>query len=172
LPFHSDFGPVILGKTYRYFKELQKLLSNPDFAGSKVFHYTKNQYDKRANSAYLMGAFQVVVLGRFADSAWELFSNLSPFRAFRDALPGVCSYACTILHCLKGLERTVALGWFSLESFNIAAYEFNARLENGYFSWIIPRRMLAFANPALKPFDEEGCRTWTPEDYYPVFKLI
>lgn len=170
--FCADFGPVDLGMTYRFCTELEKSLNCAEFEDSKLFHYTSLSFDKRANAAFLMGAFQILVLGRSADNAWLPFSKLSPFRPFRDASRGACSYNCTVLHCLKGLERAVAHGWFNLRSYKIEAYEFNKCLENGDFNWIIPGKMIAFSCPAIEPFDRNGFRTWTPEDYSPVFKLI
>lgn len=48
-----------------------------------------------ANAAYLMGAFQVVVLKKNANEAYKPFQNIS-FVPFRDASYGECSYKCTV----------------------------------------------------------------------------
>ena len=58
-PFYADFGPLDLGKTYRFVTELEKLLKDQNFVKYRIYHYTSLDTAKRANSAYLMGAFQV-----------------------------------------------------------------------------------------------------------------
>ena len=37
-------------------------------------------------------------------------------------------------------------------------------------NWIIPGKFLAFSSPSSKEYDEEGYRTYTPQDYCPIFK--
>ncbi len=37
-------------------------------------------------------------------------------------------------------------------------------------NWIIPNKFLAFSSPSNSPTDSEGYRTFTPEDYAPLFK--
>lgn len=65
---------------------------------------------KRANAAFLIGAYQVIILGKSADSSWEAISKISPpFADFRDASYGACTYKCTILDCLRGLEYAIKL---------------------------------------------------------------
>lgn len=59
-PFFSDYGPVHLAHTIRYVSELKKLLANTIYKSYPIFHYTSLDEAKRANSAYLMGAFQVI----------------------------------------------------------------------------------------------------------------
>ena len=36
-------------------------------------------------------------------------------------------------------------------------------------NWIIPGKFLAFSSPSAKEYDEEGYRTYTPQDYCPIF---
>ena len=50
-----------LGKTWKYVTELDKLLKMPDFSSNKIYHYTSTDFAKAANSAFLMGAFQVLL---------------------------------------------------------------------------------------------------------------
>lgn len=56
-PFFADFGPLNLGMTYKFCTELKKLLDNELYSKYKVYHYTSLDQAKRANAAYLMGAF-------------------------------------------------------------------------------------------------------------------
>lgn len=49
-------------------------------------------------------------------------------------------------------------------------YEEYERVDNGDMNWIIPNKFLAFSSPSATPYDSDGYRTFTPEDYVPVFK--
>jgi len=65
-PFNKDFGPLNLAMVHRYCRELSKLLEKPEFKGLvKIYHYTQatNDYIKLTNSAFLMGAYMIVILG-------------------------------------------------------------------------------------------------------------
>lgn len=168
-PFCSDFGPLNLAMTYKYCAELERLLKSPEYSKCKIYHYASLAPFKRSNAAYLMGAFEVLVLQRSAEEAWEPFAGLEDFVAFRDASFGGCSYQCTILHCLRGLQSAVQFGWFSLRTFNVEEYEHNQRIENGDINWIIPNKLIAFSSPSPYGKDAEGFKTWTPEDYAPLF---
>ena len=68
-PFCSDFGPLNIGMTYKFCVELEKLIKNQAYAGHKIYHYTSLVPQKRSNAAYLMGAFQIIVLNRTAQQA-------------------------------------------------------------------------------------------------------
>lgn len=171
-PFCNDFGPLNLAMTYKFCVELDKLMKNQAYEKYKIYHYASLAPAKRANAAYLMGSFQVIMLGRSAAEAWGLFASLPPFPAFRDASFGSCSYSCTILHCLGGLENAMRLGWFHPQTFNVSEYEFHERVENGDFNWIVPGKLLAFSSPSPTPTDEEGYRTFTPEDYVTLFRKL
>jgi cell division cycle 14 len=68
-PFNADFGPLNLANVHRYCRELQKLLQQQQYQGSiKIYHYTKasNDFVKMTNSAFLIAAFMVVILGQSA----------------------------------------------------------------------------------------------------------
>lgn len=86
-PFYADFGPLSLGKTYKFIVELEKLLAHDKYKANKLYHYCSTDTAKSANAAYLMGAFQIVVLKKTAEEAYRPFSHLQ-FVAFRDASYG------------------------------------------------------------------------------------
>lgn len=45
--------------------------------------------------------------------AFEPFSDIyPPFQPFRDAIDGACTFQLTILDCLKGMEKSMELGWY------------------------------------------------------------
>ena len=60
-PFYQDFGPLNLGKTWKYVTELEKLLKHPQYLKNTIYHYTSLDFAKAANAAFLMGAFQVPI---------------------------------------------------------------------------------------------------------------
>lgn len=66
-PFNSDFGPLNLATTHKYIRELCRLLADPKYAHTKLFHYTALTQDKQPNAAFLMGAFMVIVLKMSAE---------------------------------------------------------------------------------------------------------
>lgn len=171
-PFCNDFGPLNIGMTYKFCTELEKLMKRSSNSSFKIFHYTSLNPQKRANAAFLMGAFQIIVLKRSALESWSRFLALSPFVDFRDAGYGGCTYKCTILHCLSGLERAISYNWFNYTRFNISEYEHYEKVENGDWNWIVPGKFIAFASPSPSELDGDGMRVWTPEDYSKLFKKI
>ncbi|OMJ87404.1 hypothetical protein SteCoe_10912 [Stentor coeruleus] len=170
-PFCNDFGPLNLGMVYKFCVELEKLVK-PSANTYKIYHYTSLNLQKRSNAAFLMGAFQIVVLKKSAKEAWSPFAILPPFIEFRDAGYGGCTYKCSVYHCLRGLEKGIELGWFNYQKFNLQEYEFYEKVENGDWNWIIPGKILAFASPSPEAFDENGLKMWTPEDYSILYKRI
>lgn len=167
-PFFRDFGPLNLGNTYRFVTELDKLLKNQDYSQSKIIHYTSIDAAKRANAAYLMGAFQIIILHRTALEAWAPFVDVEPpFRPFRDASYTNCSYECTILDCLKGLEYAIKLGWFDVNTFNVKDYEFYEDVDNGDLNWILPKKFVAFCTPSNGVGHDQNLSV---EDYVKIFK--
>jgi len=170
-PFFADFGPLNLSNTFRYCKLLKAILDDPQLANKRIVHFCSQCPKKRANAAYLIGAFQVMMLRRTADTAWRPFATLRPpFLPFRDATCGICTYQCTILDCLKGMEYAMRIGWFDPSNFDVATYEYYERVENGDMNWIVPDRFLAFAGPSATPIDADGFPAFTPEDYIQPFK--
>jgi len=171
-PFCNDFGPLNLAMVVRYCRELQRLLANPDFSTYRIYHYTSTDPVKRVNAAFLICAYEVIVRGKTGMEAWGPFLHLEPFPDYRDASFGGCSYKCTLLHCLRGLEIGIKLGWLDYERFNLEEYEKLEKIENGDMNWIIPGKMLAFSCPSVSAVDESGLRCFTPEDYGPEFKRL
>jgi cell division cycle 14 len=127
---------------------------------------------KRVNSAFLICAYGVIVMGKTGMEAWGSFQHLEPFPDYRDASLGSCTYKCSLLHCLRGLEIAIKLGWLDYAGFNLEEYEKLEKVENGDMNWIIPGKMLAFSCPSVSATDESGMRCFTPEDYGPEFKRL
>lgn len=164
-PFFSDFGPLDIGQAYRFVTEVDKMLRDPNFKSSVIIHQTDTDSKKRANAAFLMGAFQVIIMGLTAEEAVKPFENIRPqFRNFRDAGYYECSYECSILDILQGLEYAIKLGWFNLKKFSIKDYEFYQHERHGNLNWIVPNKFVALCSP----MDHTTC--CAPADYVPLFK--
>jgi len=116
---------------HRYCSNLEKLLCDSRYQNLQIFHYCSTNQAKRANAAFLISAFQVIVLKKSANEAWRRFALQSPFVPFRDALFGPCYYDCTILHCLRGLEKAIQLNWFDYYNFDREFVEYHEKIENG-----------------------------------------
>ena len=125
-----------------------------------------------------MGAYLVICKGLTGDQAYHFFENVKPqFRPFVHALDIESTYDCTvflhliqILDCLRGLEYGIKLGWYDPNSFKLKETEYYEKVDNGDMNWIIPNKFLAFSSPNATKYDKHGYRTFTPEDYSPLFK--
>mmetsp|Transcript_147062 Transcript_147062/g.271396 ORF Transcript_147062/g.271396 Transcript_147062/m.271396 type:complete len:444 (-) Transcript_147062:129-1460(-) len=169
-PFFADFGPLNLSLTFRYCKMLEAKLKDPGLADKRIIHYCSHDPKKRANAAFLICAYQVIAQGKCAELAYEPFCGIyPPFLPFRDATCGVCTFHLTIVDCLKGLEKSIEFRWFDWNRFDVEAYDFFEKVENGDMNWIVPDKFLAFAGPCPTPTDADGFPAFTPEDYVPIF---
>lgn len=170
-PFCSDFGPLNLAMTHKFCNELDKLLQCSDFATDILYHYTTLKPHKRANAAYLMGAFQIIVLGRSAEDAWRGFSNLSSFESFRDASFNDNNFKLPILYCLKAIENAIKHRWYNYDTFNIDDYNHYSKFENGDISWILPNKLLAFSSPTTGFYNNQSFSN-TTEKYCSIFSKL
>eukprot|EP00826_Nyctotherus_ovalis_P015304 TRINITY_DN1433_c0_g1_i8.p1 TRINITY_DN1433_c0_g1~~TRINITY_DN1433_c0_g1_i8.p1 ORF type:complete len:329 (+),score=90.92 TRINITY_DN1433_c0_g1_i8:343-1329(+) len=149
--------------------ELDKLLFHPDYKKAKIYHYCNESYKKKANAAFLMGAYQVIYLKKSAADAWKPFTS-EKFVSFRDALRSPCTYECTILHCLEGLEWAIKLKWYDPSTFDLAEYQFYEQVENGDLNWIIPKKFVAFSTPVDNAKAQDYA--FGPEFYAAIFKKM
>jgi len=170
-PFFADFGPVDLSCVTQYCRLLDATLKDPPFADKRIIHYCSQDPKKRANAAFLICAYRVVVLRESAEAAYEPFRSIyPPFLAFRDALRIACPYQCSIVDCLQGLQKAIELGWYDWKRFDVESYDFFGQVDNGDMNWIVPGKFLAFAGPCPQSIDADGYPAFTPEDYVPIFK--
>ena len=170
-PFFADFGPLNLGRLYRYCTTLESKLNSSQYAGKRIYHYTSPGQHKRANAAYLISAHAVLYRGKTPEEAYRPFLSIyPPFLPYRDASTGLSTFNLTILDCLRGLAKAASLGWVDMKTFDVNAYEFYEQVQNGDSNWIIPGKFLAFSGPCAIPEEFNGIRTLTPTDYVPLFK--
>ena len=73
---------------------------DPSYKKAKIYHFCSENYKKKANAAYLMGAYQVIFLKKTPQEAFKPFEG-EKFTDFRDAMRGPCTYKCTVTtYCL------------------------------------------------------------------------
>ncbi|XP_062868574.1 dual specificity protein phosphatase CDC14AB isoform X2 [Trichomycterus rosablanca] len=170
--FYADFGPLNLGVLYRYCCKLNKKLKSFTLTRKRIVHYTSFDQRKRANAAFLIGAYAVIYLKKTPEEAYRALisgSNAS-YLPFRDASFGNCTYNLTILDCLHGIWKALQHGFLNFETFDVIEYEHYERVENGDFNWILPGKFLAFSGPHPKSKVENGYPLHAPEAYFPYFR--
>ncbi|KAM4871710.1 dual specificity protein phosphatase CDC14A isoform 1-T1 [Thomomys bottae] len=170
--FYADFGPLNLAMVYKYCCKLNKKLKSYSLSRKKIVHYTCFDQRKRANAAFLIGAYAVIYLKKTPEEAYRalLSGSNPPYLPFRDASFGNCTYNLTILDCLQGIRKGLQHGFFDFETFDVDEYEHYERVENGDFNWIVPGKFLAFSGPHPKSKIENGYPLHAPEAYFPYFK--
>ncbi|KAM6305771.1 dual specificity protein phosphatase CDC14A isoform 2-T2 [Aegotheles albertisi] len=170
--FYGDFGPLNLAMLYRYCCKLNKKLKYFSLSRKKIVYYTSFDQRKRANAAFLIGAYAVIYLKKTPEEAYRtlLSGSNPPYLPFRDASFGNCTYNLTILDCLQGVNKALQHGFFDFKTFDVDEYEHYERVENGDFNWIVPGKFLAFSGPHPKSKLENGYPLHAPEAYFPYFK--
>ncbi|KAJ3034992.1 Dual specificity protein phosphatase cdc14a [Rhizophlyctis rosea] len=149
--FYSDFGPSNIAHVVRFCDMLGEKFLNSLTANKKICLYSSLESDKRANSAFLMCAYMLIVHNLTPDEAHQPLLNIAPpFLPYRDAGYGAATYHITVLDCLRGLHKALTLGLLDLESLDVSEYEFYERVENGDFNWI-SNKFLALASPKDDP---------------------
>ncbi|XP_063154388.1 dual specificity protein phosphatase CDC14A isoform X2 [Candoia aspera] len=170
--FYADFGPLNLALVYRFCCKLNKKLKSFSLSRKKIVHYTSFDQRRRANAAFLIGAYAVIYLKKTPEEAYRILLSGSnpPYLPFRDASFGSCTYNLTILDCLQGLKKALQHGFVDFKTFDADEYEHYERVENGDFNWIVPGKFLAFSGPHPKTKIENGYPLHAPEAYFPYFR--
>ncbi|XP_041063627.1 dual specificity protein phosphatase CDC14AB isoform X4 [Carcharodon carcharias] len=170
--FYADFGPLNLAQLYRYCCKLNKKLKSFTLSRKKIVHYTSFDQRKRANAAFLIGAYSVIYLQKTPEEAYRSLAagKNPPYLPFRDASFGNPTYHLTILDCLHAINQALQHGFLNFEKFDVDEYEHYERVENGDINWIIPGKFLAFSGPHPKSKVENGYPLHAPEAYFPYFR--
>ncbi|XP_032883795.1 dual specificity protein phosphatase CDC14A isoform X4 [Amblyraja radiata] len=170
--FYADFGPLNLAQLYRYCCKLNKKLKSFTLSRKKIVHYTSFDQRKRANAAYLIGAYSVIYLQKTPEEAYRslVAGKNPPYMPFRDASFGNSTYHLTILDCLHAINQALHHGFLNFEKFDVDEYEHYERVENGDINWIISGKFLAFSGPHPKSKVENGYPLHAPEAYFPYFR--
>ena len=162
VPYNTDFGPLDISQIVTYCKNLNSLLSGPNRQKLPIYHYTSVVPAKRANSALLVCAYQVLVLKKSPNEAWEPFEQASRFLPFRDASAQPNRFELLIIDCLNAISKALSYNWLDIDSFDVDEYQKCSLPENGSFNWIVPEKIIAFPCPSDKLAHglivEEFCR--------------
>lgn len=162
VPYSTDFGPLDLSQIVSYCRNLNSILFGPNRQKLPVYHYSSVVPAKRANSALLVCAFQVLVMKKSPNEVWERFEALSRFIPYRDASTQSYRFELQIIDCLNALCKAQSFNWLDIDTFDVEEYAKYALPQNGGFNWIIPEKLIAFPCPSDKPIHglivEEFCR--------------
>ncbi|XP_026691280.2 dual specificity protein phosphatase CDC14C-like isoform X2 [Ciona intestinalis] len=170
--FYADFGPLNLAQLHRYCCKVNKKLKSISLAKKKIVHYTSFDARKRANAAFLIGAYQIIHLKRTPEEAYRplVAGSSPPYLPYRDASFGPCSYNLTLLDCLHAVDRAITHRFYCPDTFDPDEYEHYERVENGDFNWVLPEKFLAFSGPHPRSKIENGYPLHAPEAYFPYFR--
>ena len=169
IPLVNDFGPVNLGILNRFCTAFSKRLAKQD--DRLLVYCFEESFQAQANACFLLGSLLVLNFGWTAEAAAEPFtgpSNLVTLRPFRDATTKANSYPLLLLDCLKGLSKSVQLGWFDMNTFDAKLYAYYDNPLNGDMHRICPK-FVAFKGPLAEdsPQRESGEVAFSPEHYAP-----
>ena len=125
--FFADFGPINLGLTCSFCKQLAELVAAAQKASKVVLYYARGPHHQ-ANSAVLLCAYQIFVLGLSAERAYApFFGPGAPcFFPFRDAAFGLNTFPLFVLDCAMAMAKAQALRHFHYATFS--PKEFKVRL--------------------------------------------
>ncbi|PAA64436.1 hypothetical protein BOX15_Mlig011971g1 [Macrostomum lignano] len=170
--FYADFGPLNLAMLYKYCCRLNKKFKSFSLSKKRIVHYTCVNPKKRANAAFLVGAYQIIYLKKTPEEAYMPLVGGSGlhYLPFRDASYGICTYNLTLLDCLHAVSKALLHGFFNFENFNVEEYEHYEQVENGDLNWIIPGKFIAFCGPHEQSSLRDGYPLHTPEAYFPYFR--
>ncbi|KAI8805505.1 dual specificity protein phosphatase [Cladochytrium replicatum] len=149
--FFSDFGPSSFAHVLRFAQILTEKFQNPFLTSKKICLYSSLENDRRANAAFLICSYMLIVHKQNPEEAYfPLLTMQPPFVPYRDAGYGAATYHITILDCLRGLHKALVVGLINLDDFNLEEYEFFEKVENGDLNWI-GDKFIALASPHDDP---------------------
>lgn len=170
-PFFIDFGPLNLACLYKFCMLLNHKLQDPQLKDHQIYYFTAHDAQKIANAAVLIGCYQVLYLKKTPKEAYKAIKGIACKAApFRDASMGVCTYKCTVQHCLSAVDRAKKDKFLDFAIFNVNEYEYFERVECGDFNVILPGKFIAFAGPSATNIDADGYPALTPDYYIPIWK--
>ncbi|KAH3764596.1 dual specificity phosphatase CDC14A [Pelomyxa schiedti] len=169
-PFFRDFGPLNLGHLYSYCMLLKDKMKEGHSHGKVFYHCTTPDGTNRANSAYLLGSYLIIMQGFTPEKAYEPFQGLKPaLPPFRDASDLECTYKLKLLDVLKSVYKAMKLKILDFKTFDLKRYKHFELVENGDLNWIVPGKLLAFSGP-VSSITPASSNIYTPDDYVSLFK--
>ncbi|CAG9764811.1 unnamed protein product [Ceutorhynchus assimilis] len=145
--YYCDFGPLSISCLFKYCMKLNKYLQYG--RGIKgIVHYTCSNADKKANAAFLIGAYCVIYLKMQPRDIYNLLEQAGPFKHFLDASQFICQFTLKIIDCYQAIAKAIIFNFFNFNDFNSLEYDLYNKLEYGDLNWLLPRKFLAFIGPA------------------------
>ncbi|KAL4474773.1 hypothetical protein ABPG74_001469 [Tetrahymena malaccensis] len=158
----SEYGPLNLSQIYSFCSQLDEIFTDPKYQTTTLIHYTSLNQVKQTNSVLLICAYQVLCLRYSPEKALQLFEKIIPeLKPYHDSLN--YPYQCTLLDCMRSLQKAQQLGWFDLKTFDLERYY---ELMKYDISEIVPKKFFAFRGPR----DEADDLTLPPFAYVEPFK--
>ncbi|ORY74516.1 protein-tyrosine phosphatase-like protein [Leucosporidium creatinivorum] len=130
---------------YRFCLHVHTLLEDSALKSKRIFLYSSDEPDKKANAALLMALYAMIVM------RWSPADVLHPIaclelQPFRDAGYARADFHLSLQSCIYGIHRAIALHLLDLSTFDLVAYETYEKVENGDWNWLTPG-FVAFASP-------------------------
>lgn len=167
-PFFTDFGPLNLSCLYRFCQDLTARLKEHE--NKAVVYYCGIKPQSRANSAALIGSYQIIYMNKTPEEAYASLRRMEPFLPFRDASMGPCDYNLTVFHCLQAIYKAFKFKFFDFETFDPEEYEYFECVENGDLNVMVPDKFIAFSGPHTTKVGPNKYPQMIPEDYFPIWK--
>lgn len=129
--------------------------------------------EKRVNSAYAIGSYAIIYLGKTAEEVYKLLTNNETqlYAKYNDASAVLSEYKLSLLDCLRAVEKAHKFGFFNFDDFNYLEYEHYEIVESGDLNWIVPNKFIAFCGPhMLSGTDNKGYTHHAPDKYFDYFQ--
>jgi len=151
ISFFADFGPLNIAQVIKFCDLLNSKFKSEELRNKKIILVSGPDNDRRANSAFLMCAYMLLVFNLTPEEAFRPISDIAyTFEPYRDAGYGPATYFITIKHCLQGLYKAIKTGLLDIDSLDIEEYEYYEKVEHGDLNWIT-KKFIAFASPKERP---------------------
>lgn len=166
ISFFADFGPLNIAQVIKFCDLLNSKFKSEELKNKKIVLVSGPDNDRRANSAFLMCAYMLLVFNLTPEEAYRPISDIAyTFEPYRDAGYGPATYFITIKHCLQGLYKAIKTGLLDIDSLDVEEYEYYEKVEHGDLNWIT-KKFIAFASPKERPtthgmyaYDNQGNMT-------------
>uniref|UniRef100_A0A0A9XW90 protein-tyrosine-phosphatase n=1 Tax=Lygus hesperus TaxID=30085 RepID=A0A0A9XW90_LYGHE len=165
-----DFGPLNLGKLYKFCRLLYGKLKLDAFQKKKIVYWTVLTSNKRTNAAFLIGGFAVILLAMKPRDVMAILPTSYKYPPFNDANMGGTTgiYTLRLIDCFNGINKAFYFNMVDFSDFDLTEYETYEGANpqgGGDLSWIVPEKLLAFAGPC-----GERNGNWPVEVYLKYFK--
>ena len=169
-PISDDFGPPSLPQLINFYKYVLNLLNNQ----KDILHYYNSPNpETKSNSLVYILFFRMIYLKITPEKTIEpLKFFLSQFKMFRDASIFPVSYELLIIDILRGLYKSLNLGWYNPDLFDFNYWITLERLDQGNINYIIPNKLYACSTFYSKSPLSGNINVLTPETSITILKSL